>query len=69
MQDREALDHLHQVARARLGEQLGVDRDPAGFVPRQAVGDHAADPTHLTSVGCDATAPPDGHASRARRAA
>ena len=45
LQEREAVDNVNEVGRARRVEQLRVDRDLAGFVLFQTVDDHAADPS------------------------
>jgi len=45
LQEREAVDDVNEVGRARRGEQLRVDGDPAGFVLGQTVDDHAAEPS------------------------
>ena len=51
LEEREPVDDLDQAGRAWRGEQLRVDRDPAGFVPFQAVDDHAADPSAAVVAG------------------
>ena len=60
----QALDDGDQVGRARRGEQLRVDRDPAGLVLGQAVGDHAADHSAAPRTASPAdpmTHPPSTH--------